>query len=58
LEKRINQLIENFLEKSDRATDQLLNAIYLLTNHVNSKAADKDALKALLFKSLSNTDEL
>jgi MoxR-like ATPase len=54
----INQLIENFLEKSDRATDQLLNAIYLLTNHVNSKAADKDALKALLFKSLSNTDEL
>jgi MoxR-like ATPase len=53
----INKLVTEFLEESDRATDQLLNVIYLLANHVSSQATDREAIKALLLKSLSNTDE-
>ena len=53
--------IEEFLIEGDRAycaTDQLLNIIYLLTNHISLEALDKDGLKKLLFKSLSISDEL
>ncbi len=53
----IDKLVTEFVEKGDRATDQLLNAIYLLANHVSRQATDRDAIKALLLKSLSNTDE-
>lgn len=57
-EKDISQLINYFLEDGDRATDQLLNAIYLITDHISPEDLDKDGLKDLLFKSLSITDEL
>ena len=58
-ETEISQLIEDFLKgDGDRATDQLLNAIYLITDHISPEDLDKDGLKDLLFKSLSNTDEL
>ncbi|OKH30594.1 ATPase [Calothrix sp. HK-06] len=55
----IDELIKEFInkDKDNRATDQLLNTVHLLTKHVNRKT-DKDALKALLWKSLSNTAEL
>jgi MoxR-like ATPase len=53
----IDKLVEEFLEGGDRATDQLLNVIYLLANHVSPQAKDRDAIKALLLKRLSNTDE-
>ncbi|MBD2770829.1 MoxR family ATPase [Iningainema tapete] len=54
----INKLVAEFVEKGDRATDQLLNVIYLLANHVSPQATDREAIKALLLKSLSNTEEL
>ncbi len=63
-EKDISKLINEFVKtdeegrKGDRATDQLLNAIYLITDHISSEDLDKDGLKKLLFKSLSITDEL
>ncbi len=57
-EKHIPELIEEFLNEGDRATDQLLNTIYLLTNHVNPESQDWEALKALLQKPLSISDEL
>lgn len=58
-ETEISQLITEFLEKEgDRATDQLLNAIYLLTNHISPEALDKNGLKDLLFKSLSISEQL
>ncbi|MUG93070.1 AAA family ATPase [Scytonema sp. UIC 10036] len=53
----IDKLVKEFRDGGDRATDQLLNAIYLLANHVSPQATDRDAIKALLLKSLSNTDE-
>ncbi|MEC4819855.1 MAG: MoxR family ATPase, partial [Scytonema sp. PMC 1069.18] len=46
----INKLVAEFLEEGDRATDQLLNVIYLLANHVSSEAKDRDDIKALLLK--------
>lgn len=55
-------LIDPFVEKDqgkapDRATDQLLNAIYLIgqnTNHFEKK--DQERLRELLFQSLSGID--
>ncbi len=60
-ESDIFKLIEDFEEKQkdgDRATDQLLNAIHLLTNHISAEDLDKDGLRDLLFKSLSVSEEL
>ncbi|WP_414585293.1 AAA family ATPase [Scytonema sp. PCC 10023] len=57
-ETKISELIDDFLKEGDRATDQLLNTIYLLTNHISPETLDKDGLKNLLFKSLSISDEL
>ena len=60
-ETDISQLIEEFLkdgDRADRATEQLLNIIYLLTNHISLETLDKDGLKDLLFKSLSISDQL
>ncbi len=56
-ETDISQLIEEFPKDGDRATDQLLNIIYLLTNHISPETLDKDGLKDLLSKSLSISDE-
>ena len=60
-EADISELIKYFEEKQkdgDRATDQLLNAIHLITNHISYDALDKEGLKDLLFKSLSISEEL
>ena len=58
LKKTTEELIEAFLEKEEqeRATDQLLNAIYIRNNL--SPEAFTDDLQDLLLKSLSTTDEL
>lgn len=60
-ESDISKLIQDFEQKQkdgDRATDQLLNAVHLLTNHISLEALDKDGLRDLLFKSLSISEEL
>ena len=59
-ETEISKLIESFaaIQNGDRATDQLLNAIHLITNHLSLEALDKNGLKDLLFKSLSVSEEL
>ena len=57
LKRTTEELIETFLEKEEqeRATDQLLNAIYI-RNNLSSEAFTDD-LQALLLKGLSTTDE-
>lgn len=58
-EAEISKLIKYFEDKDgDRATDQLLNAVHLLTNHISLDALDKEGLRDLLFKSLSISEEL
>jgi MoxR-like ATPase len=54
----ISKLIDEFLTENDRATDQLLNIVYLLTQNISPETLNKDGLKALLFKRLSISDEL
>lgn len=58
-----NKLINAFVEKDqgkalDRATDQLLNAIYLMGPHAGhfDDEEDEKRLRKLLFQSLSGTD--
>jgi MoxR-like ATPase len=56
-EERINQVIEDFVgsgNRSDRATDQLLNAAYLIARKNSPSDSDMEKLKKLLFKSLTN----
>lgn len=55
--KATDDLITNFRNKeaTERATDQLLNAIYM-RNNLNPESFTED-LQELLFKSLSDTDE-
>ncbi|MGK7875598.1 MAG: AAA family ATPase [Xenococcaceae cyanobacterium] len=55
----ITQLIDEFLVDENRATDQLLNTIYLLTNtnQATSQPPDEKALKELLFQSLTSAGE-
>jgi MoxR-like ATPase len=48
----INELIAEFLKEEDRATDQLLNTVYLLTQKDQGNL-DRAALKELLFKRLT-----
>ena len=60
-EAKINQLIQEFLSDKDknteRATDQLLNTIYLLTRKVCPESeADKKSVKDILLKSLTISD--
>ncbi|WP_346294099.1 AAA family ATPase [Sphaerothrix gracilis] len=58
----VESLIRKFVSKdkgktSDRATDQLLNAVYLMGRHPDSLSADeKTRLRELLFQSLGGTD--
>ena len=58
LKKTTDELIQAFLEKDEqeRATDQLLNAIYI-RNYLSPQAFTDD-LQNLLLKRLSTTDEL
>jgi MoxR-like ATPase len=55
--KEINPLIKEFVNKSDLATDQLLNVVYMLTGGAES-TLDRESLKELLFKSLNETEGL
>ncbi|MFK8184520.1 MAG: AAA family ATPase [Phormidesmis sp.] len=55
-EEKLGDVINEFLGKenrADRATDQLLNAIYLMTRKESPSEADMVRLKKLLFKQLS-----
>lgn len=56
-EAKINQLIKDFLpnknESVERATDQLLNTIHILTRGVNLNEQDEQSLKELLLKRLT-----
>ncbi|QFS50951.1 hypothetical protein [Nostoc sphaeroides] len=59
--EKAKPLIENFLKKQregkgDLATDQLLNAIYLITRNSNFDEIDKDKLIELLLKPLTNAE--
>ncbi len=55
-ESEINQLINEFLsdKNTERATDQLLNTIYLLTRDVSPQGTDKQSIKDILFTSLKD----
>ncbi|MEB3149289.1 MAG: MoxR family ATPase [Sphaerospermopsis sp.] len=54
----IGELIKEFLksdtQSKDRATDQLLNVVYLLTREVSISDDDKQKIKELLFKKLND----
>lgn len=59
----INQLISEFLDESrtgtqprNRATDQLLNTIYVLTCSLTPQDKDQESVKKLLLKRLSEND--
>lgn len=61
LQGEVTDLVNNFVKKgeaetSDVATDQLLNVIYLLTREVKPDRDERDSLKALLLKGLSEED--
>ncbi len=59
-ESKIVQLISEFRQNKnqsqDRATDQLLNTIYVLTREVSPPEDDEESLKKILLKSLSSSD--
>jgi MoxR-like ATPase len=58
-ETNLTDLISQFLDrgnKADRATDQLLNAIYLMTRRESPSPEEMKRLQALLFKRLSEAD--
>ena len=56
--EEIDQLIKKFLESDnqskDKSTDQLLNAVYLLTREVTISQEDKKQLQDILFKPLTD----
>ncbi|MGJ3252712.1 MAG: AAA family ATPase [Elainellaceae cyanobacterium] len=57
--KHLTDLIDKFLDKgnkADRATDQLLNAIYLMTREESPSEQEMKRLQDLLFKRLSEAD--
>lgn len=59
-EANLTTLIGEFLDKgnkADRATDQLLNAIYLMTRDESPSEADMKRLQTLLFKRLNEANE-
>jgi MoxR-like ATPase len=58
-EQNLTDLIGTFLDrgnKADRATDQLLNAIYLMTREDRPSEAEMKRLQDLLFKRLGEAD--
>ncbi len=61
LQDEVQSLVEDFVAKgeettADIATDQLLNVVYVLTREVKPQADDRDRLKRLLLKGLSEED--
>lgn len=58
-EGNLSNLIDQFLDKgnkADRATDQLLNAIYIMTRHESPSEDEMDRLLKLLLKRLSEAN--
>ena len=58
-ETNLTEIIGQFLDKgnkADRATDQLLNAIYLMTRDEKPSETEMKRLQALLFRRLSEGD--
>lgn len=57
---KINKLLETFRpddsEPLDRATDQLLNTIYLLTREVSPDSDDQQSIEDILFRELNMAD--
>jgi MoxR-like ATPase len=57
-ETKVNDLIKEFLPKNnesvERATDQLLNSIYILTRGANINNDDEESLRELLLKRLNS----
>lgn len=61
LQEEVANLVKGFTtqgaeETADIATDQLLNAVYLLTREVKPEKDDRESLKALLLKGLNEED--
>lgn len=59
-EEKLTDIIDEFVgkeNKADRATDQLLNAIYLRTRDDSPNEAEMERLQQLLFKRLSEADQ-
>lgn len=61
LQDEVTDLVKSFVTKgevetADVATDQLLNVIYLLTREVKPDRDERESLKALLLKGLSEED--
>jgi hypothetical protein len=52
IEPQLDTLIKEFLANDSRATDQLLNTIYILANIDEKNADNIQRIKDLLFKSL------
>ena len=57
----VSGLVQEFMDQGvektdDLATDQLLNVVYLLTREVTPNSNDRESLKALLLKGLSEED--
>ena len=61
LQEEVTGLIQEFTEKSadettDIATDQLLNVVYMLTREIKPNKDEREQLKKLLLKGLSEED--
>lgn len=61
LQAQIDELVTEFMgqgevKTDDLATDQLLNVVYLLTREVKPNQDDRESLKALLLRGLSEED--
>ena len=61
IQKEVKKLVEGFVTKgtdetSDIATDQLLNVVYLLTREIKPDQDERESLKDLLLKGLSEED--
>lgn len=61
LQDEVTELVEGFVTKgsdetSDIATDQLLNVVYLLTRQIKPDQDERESLKDLLLKGLSEED--
>lgn len=50
------EIFKSSSQSTDRATDQLLNAIYVLTQEVGEVGSDEESVKKLLLKSLNVAD--
>lgn len=61
LQQDIEVLVQEFMAKgetetADIATDQLLNAVYVLTRELKPETDDRESVKQLLWKGLSEED--